>query len=72
MYDDLQRMDLLLNVFSGKILLGEKVAMVPKEHRFMRLPEPFRPIACFDGKYCVGYKYFSNGFQIRVLKDYGK
>ena len=38
----------------------------------MRLPEPFRPVICIDGKYCVGYKYFSNGFQIRVLKDYGK
>ena len=72
MYDDLQRFDLNLTVFSGQILLGQKVAMIPKEHRFMRLPEPFRPIACFDGKYCVGYKYFSNGFQIRVLKDYGK
>ncbi len=72
LYDDLQRFDLNLTVFSGKILLGEKVAMIPKEHRFMRLPEPFRPIACFDGKYCVGYKYFSNGFQIRTLKDYGK
>ena len=72
MYDDLQRMDLLLNVFSGKILLGEKVAMIPKEHRFMRIPEPFRPIACFDGKYCVGYKHYFEGFQIRTLKDYGK
>ncbi|MBR4418329.1 MAG: hypothetical protein IKS67_16230, partial [Victivallales bacterium] len=72
MHDDLQRFDLHLTVFSGQILLGEKVAMIPKEQRFMRLPEPFRPIACFDGKYCVGYKYFSNGFQIRVLKDYGK
>jgi hypothetical protein len=38
----------------------------------MRLPEPFRPIACIDGKYCVGYKHYFEGFQIRTLKDYGK
>ena len=71
-YDDLQRFDLLLTVFSGQILLGERAAMIPKEHRFMRLPEPFRPIACIDGKYCVGYKQYFEGFQIRTLKDYGK
>ena len=69
-YDDLQSNDLLLNVFSGQILLGQRTAMIPKEHRFMRLPEPFRPVACFDGKYCVGYG--NQGFQIRTLKDYGK
>ena len=69
-YDDLQPNDLLLNVFSGQILLGQRTAMIPKEHRFMRLPEPFRPVACFDGKYCVGYG--NQGFQIRTLKDYGK
>ena len=70
-YDDLQRFDLLLTVFSGQILLGERAAMIPKERRFMRLPEPFRPISCIDGKYCVGYKHYFEGFQIRTLKDYG-
>ena len=72
-YRHLARSDLFFTSFNDGILFAEKLLMLLPECHIITMPGRFRILACFAGKYVVGYPVTTEGreepMHIGILKD---
>ncbi|NLE54116.1 MAG: hypothetical protein GX617_04185 [Lentisphaerae bacterium] len=75
-YRHLGRSDLFFTHFDDGILFAEKLLMLLPECHIITIPKRFRILACFAGKYVVGFPVTPDGrrepLHIGILKDRAK